>query len=285
MSIRQIQYPPIAEPPAFTPPTIPQMGWWGYYPQSIQPFSDRREYRTRGGGYRAFLDTQSHAVFVPERWATPLGAMTETPDNPRQLLRRFLVAAEHPSMFGGPLQNVVATTPLLSMFEGPDDPRLGRKTGVRWPIYPLTEFGVELDDPTESWEGWYPDSLPQLRSVSALRLAAATLDLRSFSTSTPYFLSEYPDDPRLGRRTQLPTSAMFDGSDDGWVSLEQLRWAVEYPNSTRRNSLFTPEQWSYATGTSPEEWDPPALSWRPSLVERVPVLRPQTRINGLSLVL
>src|SRR5262249_42182294 len=103
MAKPQIQYVPIAEPPAFTVPTVDKMGWHPSYPDSVQPFSDRREYRTRGGGHRALADTQSHAVFAVEQWAIPgtkIGAFYG-PDDPQHWMERRQAAARQQAKGGG----------------------------------------------------------------------------------------------------------------------------------------------------------------------------------------
>lgn len=327
MAHRQIQYSPIAEPPAFTPPTTDALGWRPSAPDSAQPFSSRREYQTRGGGSRACYDTQSHAVFAVEQWAIPLGAGAEFPDRPHLTINRRdlrLRGGGYAALYDTQSHAVFAleqwTTPKGVLFEGPDnpqsfinpreyrlkgggyraaldpalmpmdltqpvaasvtwapcelpdDPRLGRRLGVAWPVYPQTEFGVEVDVPVESWEACFPDLPPFSRPVRALLMPSTVSAFTQTAATVTFTQVELPDDGRLGRRLQLTTAAMLASVSDGWSGLEQraptLLWSVAYPDRTRRASLSSSAVPSVFRTEAFEQWARLASTTYPDRVVR-----------------
>lgn len=345
MAVRQIQYSPVAEPPAFTPPTVPQLGWRPSSPDSAQPFTNPREYRARGaGGYRALYDTQSHAVFVPEKWAIPGTTIGKfyPPETPQLYVNRRqwgktgsggsrgggYVSLLSPSAF--PVFAIEQwSIPKGAGTEFPDRPQatinrrdlLARGGGYRAALSPAfmpTDLKLFTPSTVTFAQVETPDN--PVRSRAMMLPASIVWDMSQPSTDVPWVPVELPDDGRLGRRLQLTAASILNGVSDGWSGPAAMpQWVVIYPDTaaraktlqptllfrgeapeqfdrvlmasatyadaTRRLSLATAEHPHWVTGTSPEEWDSPSLSWRPALIDRVPLLRSQTRIESANLVL
>jgi hypothetical protein len=186
MAKPQIQYSPIAEPPAFTPPTTDAAGWRPSYPLG----RDLRRAALTGailaGCY--FADTKTPAAatvtiptvqapdtarpvadrlraqrpFVfytsaPEPWTVPGRADAEVPDSPRQFIARRLPVAAIPSFAYDSAVEPWVVTPGAG-YEGPDNPQQFISRRLReYPAFHATFALEQASIPPNSWGPSYPD--------------------------------------------------------------------------------------------------------------------------------
>lgn len=200
-----------------------------YGPDNPQQFIFAKDYRLRGGGYVALLDTQSHAVFAVEQWKTALGWGAELPDDPR-LGRRPLTFVQFPSVARGEAPEKFAAT-LQWGAELPDDPRLGRRP-TTYANYvsnvARTDVVVSLA-PTLLWSANYPDTTR--RAVSLLTAGIPYL----FRGESPVQL---PAQPTVCATLLYSKLSLYLSYSATAVCSPHatLQWSAVYPDTTRRAS-------------------------------------------------
>src|SRR5205823_3392439 len=79
--------------------------------------------------------------------------------------------------------------------------------------------------------------------------------------------------------------AYTSGSSPEKWAIPELSWHGVWPDATKRLMLPTSQHLPWTTGTSPEVWGVPSLSWRGFAPDKVPWMKPQTRIEGFSFAL
>ncbi len=250
--MRQIQYPPLAQPPALTPSTAASgMGWAHTYPDAV---------RAQARGWQAACYQQPYeqsvgaTVFAVAQWAVPGKVTVTIPDNPQQFSNRreyltrgggsrgFFDTQSH-AVFA--VEQFPQGTTLGWGCELPDDPRLGRRprldpASLGWctsdPKTPVAAtvlgWGPELpDDPRLGRRPGYPTA-----TLAPQADWGAVTDVPVMS-----WTGSFVDDAWQGRRRQLPTAAMpfvvRPEAQEAWQVLTPLMWQPRYPDRTTALSL------------------------------------------------
>lgn len=318
----QIQYPSIAFPPEQTPPTSDKMGWRPSEPDQVRYHSKNR---MRPDAYQPYAQTTGATVFAVENWTAKFGwNQSEGPDLPQQFLAKRLPTAANPACMvrDFTISTVIVTVspelpddPMLGRRRGlplavtTDASTDGWVSQEQWPplligsaIYPATTRRAILytADLPYSFRGESPEQYPQtlLWSTSypdtTTRSALKTATIPSFAVrgeapeQFPLSLVSWAGwAPHTTRREVLKTSAiptLFKGE-----AVEQfaptLLWSALYPNATYRLSLQTASIPTVFKGEAVEQFTTPPLSWQGWTPDRIPTLRPQTRIDGFSFTL
>jgi hypothetical protein len=239
----QIQYPAYTSPPAFTPPTIPQLGWWGHRPDVVR-------HHARGRWDTSRLQTASQTtganVFAIEQW-TVISSTKDIghaylPTNPQQFSNRrdyrgkgggYLNTPWH--FWGFDLENLPLPKPLVADAFVPD--KLNYRRDHPWwpsgdvPIQPPAAV-VALD-----WLGYEDAQIPRLK----WRVGGPSVFRSDALEQAPAVLQwsvEAPDTTTRAKlhTAQLPTFSRTPIVDPG---VNTLLWSVVAPSATLRAKLPT----------------------------------------------
>jgi hypothetical protein len=237
----QIQYPAYTSPPAFTPPTIPEMAWRGSRPDWVR-------HHARGRWDVSRLQTASQTtgatVFAVEQWALPkpLVAKAYLPDNPQQFINRrdyrargggYLNTPWH--FWGFDLENLPLPKPMVATAVYPH--KLNYRRDHPWwpsgdvPLQPPAAV-VALD-----WLGYEDAQIPRLKwrvgGPSVFR--GETIEQ---ADAVLQWSVEAPDTTTRAKlhTAQIPAAFRTPVVDPGLTS---LLWSVIAPDTTQRAKLQT----------------------------------------------
>jgi hypothetical protein len=240
----QIQYPAYTSPPAFTAPTIPQLGWWGSRPDVVR-------HHARGRWDVSRLQTASQTtganVFAIEQWtvisSTKDIGHTYLPTNPQQFINRrdyrgkgggYLNAPW--SFWGFDLENLPLPKPMVATAFYPD--KLNYRRDHPWwpsgdvPLQPPAAV-VALD-----WLGYEDAQIPRLK----WRVGGPSVFRSDALEQADAVLQWSVEAPDTTTRAKLPTAqipATFRGElVENRAAV--LQWSVTAPSSTSRRALTTP---------------------------------------------
>lgn len=208
----QIQYQPVAFPPEQSPPTVDKMGWRGSEPDVTRYHARHQQ---RPDAYQPAQQTTGATVFAVEQWAISKGQGVEIPDNPQQ----FISPREYLTRGGG----------YRSLYDTQSH----------------AVFAVENWSPKFGWPQFEGPDNPELfykRRLNAAGMPAySPRDLTLPSTTVTFAQMELPDDPRLGRRVQLPVAAGILLDFGVEIPVPVQSWTGTWPDTTRRSTLATRE--------------------------------------------